>query len=77
MNKHKCNAKDCNAEIEEKYKYCSIECACYDGAFSVRNNRIIFADYGCKTGIMSIDKTKYKSISVLETDKQIIISFEK
>ena len=30
----KCKAKDCNREVED-YVYCSIECACYDGKFSV------------------------------------------
>ena len=38
MNKklHKCQAKDCKRMIELKYKFCSIECACYSGKMSVR-----------------------------------------
>ena len=34
---HKCKTKDCTTQIEDFYIYCSIECACYDGACSVRN----------------------------------------
>lgn len=30
----KCKAKDCDRDAGE-YLYCSITCACYDGAFSV------------------------------------------
>jgi hypothetical protein len=37
--KVKCSTKDCNriieAPINAKKFYCSIECACYDGAMSV------------------------------------------
>lgn len=42
MKKIKCAYKDCKhsstLEVEEhvKFQYCSIECACYDGAFSVK-----------------------------------------
>ena len=39
MNYRKCKAKDCDSQVEEPYKYCSIECACYDGAMSVRLNK--------------------------------------
>ena len=35
-NLHKCEAKDCDRMLEEPYKYCSIECACYCGAMDVR-----------------------------------------
>jgi hypothetical protein len=30
-----CKAKDCNRKIDDEYIYCSYECACYDGSFSV------------------------------------------
>ena len=41
MTTRKCRTKDCNATWEIKSEedhaiYCSIECACYDGAFSVK-----------------------------------------
>ena len=32
----KCKTKDCKRKIESPYVYCSIECACYDGAMSVK-----------------------------------------
>ena len=35
IKKQKCKAKDCNRMIETDYKFCSIECACYAGEFSV------------------------------------------
>jgi len=33
---HKCATKDCDIQIEVKYKFCSIECACYAGKCSVK-----------------------------------------
>ncbi len=32
--RRKCKTKDCERMVDEPYIYCSIECACYDGAFS-------------------------------------------
>lgn len=32
----KCKAKDCKRKVEEPYLWCSIECACYSGVYSVR-----------------------------------------
>jgi len=45
----KCRYKNCNRtwEIkpgEEEYLYCSIECACYDGTFSVTKGWLIDPD---------------------------------
>ena len=34
MKETKCRA--CNKKIEYPYLYCSVECACYDGAYSVK-----------------------------------------
>jgi hypothetical protein len=28
---YKCLAKDCDRQLEKKYLFCSIECACYSG----------------------------------------------
>ena len=39
-NKHKCKTKDCKKMIEEPYIYCSIECACYDGKYSVTKGHL-------------------------------------
>jgi len=30
-----CKTKDCDRKVTPPERYCSIECACYDGAFSV------------------------------------------
>lgn len=35
--KHKCRAKDCKNIVRNEEVYCSYECACYDGAFNVRD----------------------------------------
>ena len=35
----KCATKGCNRQIEDKFLYCSIECAIYDGAFSVNKEK--------------------------------------
>jgi len=35
MNKTKCKTKDCKRNTDGAL-YCSIECACYDGAFNIR-----------------------------------------
>ena len=32
---NKCLEKDCKNKVEKPYLYCSIECACYDGCYSV------------------------------------------
>lgn len=32
---HKCCCEDCQKIVESSYLYCSIECACYDGTYSV------------------------------------------
>ncbi len=32
----KCECDDCERTIEDNYKFCSVECACYAGKFSVR-----------------------------------------
>lgn len=34
--KRKCKTEGCTRLVEPPYLYCSIECACYDGAYSVK-----------------------------------------
>ena len=36
MKTHKCKTDGCKRKIDVPFVYCSIECACYDGAFSCR-----------------------------------------
>lgn len=40
MNKYKCKCDDCSVIIEEPFIYCSVECACYDGAYSITKGTI-------------------------------------
>lgn len=37
----KCFTTDCNRQVEDQYLYCSIECACYDGAYSVKTGWLL------------------------------------
>lgn len=38
---HKCKEKDCNRQIDDDLIYCSFECACYDGTFSVTKGWLV------------------------------------
>jgi len=33
--KHECKSEGCKSMIDQEKNYCSIECACYSGVFSV------------------------------------------
>lgn len=38
---YKCRAKGCKRKIELPYRYCSIECACYDGFYIKQDGKSI------------------------------------
>lgn len=39
--KVKCREKNCKEQVELPYRYCSIECACYDGYYKKVSGRLI------------------------------------
>ena len=56
----KCSAKDCNRIIEAPIKakrfYCSIECACYDGAYRIKKEKKVEVKVPTRIRIIEVKK---------------------